>query len=72
MNKLIVDSNLLDSTKNDYNERRKIAFDSLQFIASKFKDNLVNVFRLDNEDAGQDIEITILRAFLNSNLQKMK
>ena len=28
--------------------------------------NLINVFRLDEGDIGQDIELAILRAFLNS------
>jgi hypothetical protein len=68
LSKLIVDSNLLNSKKPDFEQQKAIAIESLKFIVSKFKDNLINVFRLDSEEAGQDIEITILRAFLNCNL----
>lgn len=37
----------------------------LKYIMSRSEDNLVNVFKLDSEDCGQDIELTILRVFLN-------
>jgi hypothetical protein len=67
LSKLIVDSNLLNSKKPDFEQQKAIAIESLKFIVSKFKNNLINVFRLDSEEAGKDIEITILRAFLNSN-----
>jgi hypothetical protein len=67
LRKLIEDSNLVNSKKPDFEQQKAIAIESLKFIVSKFKDNLINVFRLDSEEAGQDIEITILRAFLNSN-----
>lgn len=44
----------------------------LEFIASKFSQNLVNVFKLDSEEGSQDIEMTILRAFLNCiNIKKI-
>ncbi len=67
LRKLIEDSNLLNSKKPDFEQQKATAIESLKFIVSKFKDNLINVFRLDSEEAGQDIEITILRAFLNSS-----
>lgn len=41
------------------------ALKKLVYIVSRINDNLVNVFRLDSEDCGQDIELTILRVFLN-------
>lgn len=46
------------------------ALKKLKYIASRIEDNLVNVFRLDSEDCGQDIELTILRAFLNCKLSQ--
>lgn len=67
LRKLIEDSNLLNSKKSDFEQQKATAIESLKFIVNKFKDNLINVFRLDSEEAGQDIEITILRAFLNSS-----
>ena len=66
LGKLIADSNLLDKRKTDFEERKNNAVESLKFIVST-KSTYINVFRLDNEEAGQDIEIIILRAFLNSN-----
>ncbi len=43
------------------------AIQRLELIVSK-KDNLINVFRFDDEESGKDIELTILRAFLNCML----
>ena len=40
-----------------------MAIERLEFIISKVSDNLINVFHLDSEEGGQDIELTILRAF---------
>ena len=43
----------------------------LEFILSKIPENLINVFNLDSEEGSQDIELAILRAFLNCNILKM-
>lgn len=40
------------------------ALEKLKYITSRGEDNLVNVFKLDSEDCGQDIELTILKVFL--------
>ena len=66
LGELIADSNLLDKRKTDFEERKNNAVESLKCIV-RTKSTYINVFRLDNEEAGQDIEIIILRAFLNSN-----
>lgn len=50
---------------NAYKSKIKEATERLKYIISKLSDNLINVFRLDSEEGGQDIELTILRAFLN-------
>jgi hypothetical protein len=50
---------------NAYKLKIKEATERLKYIISKLSDNLINVFRLDSEEGGQDIELTILRAFLN-------
>ena len=52
LSKLIMDSNLLNPKKPDFEQQKATAAESLQFIVSKFKDNLINVFRLDSEEAG--------------------
>ena len=52
-------------TKEQYEKDIENFVEKLEFIISKVKDNLINVFRLDSEEGGQDIELTILRAFLN-------
>jgi hypothetical protein len=36
----------------------------LEYIISKSK-NYINIFRMDSEESGQDIEPNILKAFLN-------
>lgn len=61
--KLIQESELLISIKdqNEYQKRLNKTLAHLKTIMKSKK--LVNVFRLENE---QDIEMTILRAFLNS------
>lgn len=48
-----------------YKKKTSEAVERLKYIISKLSDNLINVFRLDSEEGGQDIELTILRAFLN-------
>lgn len=50
---------------NSYHKKMSDALKTLEYIVSKFKCNLINVFRLDSEEGSQDIEMSILRAFLN-------
>lgn len=58
---------MFDKFKNtpQFDEEVNKALEKLKYIASRIDDNLVHVFRLDSEDCGQDIELTILRVFLN-------
>ncbi len=44
--------------------------EKIKYIISRISDNLINVFRLDSEEGGSDIELTILRAFLNCNFSR--
>ena len=55
---------MLEKGKTDEEEK---AFSHLKVIVNKIKYNLINVFRIDAEEAGQDIEISILTAFLKCN-----
>lgn len=48
-----------------FRKKTSEAVERLKYIISKLSDSLINVFRLDSEEGGQDIELTILRAFLN-------
>ena len=52
-----------------YQKKTNEAVERLKYIISKLSDNLINVFRLDSEEGGQDIELTILRAFLNCKIR---
>ena len=65
--KLIEDSKLLERSKEKPNYKQEInsAVGRLKYMLSKLSANLINVFRMDSEGCGQDIELTILRAFLN-------
>lgn len=54
--------------KSEYKAKIKEAIEKLKYIISKLSDNLINIFRLDSEEGGSDIELTILRAFLNCNI----
>lgn len=58
---------MFDKFKNtpQFDVEVNAALKKLVYIVSRIDDNLVNVFRLDSEDCGQDIELTILRVFLN-------
>lgn len=67
---LIIDSKMFEYFAKDpvaYQKKTNEAVERLKYIISKLSDNLINVFRLDSEEGGQDIELTILRAFLNCN-----
>jgi hypothetical protein len=54
-----------------YQAKIKEATSRLKYIRSKIPDNLINVFRMDSEEGSSDIELTILRAFLNCNYYEM-
>lgn len=59
---------MFDKHKNipdEFNAAVEKALEKLRYISNRMEDNLVNVFRIDSEDCGQDIELTILRVFLN-------
>ena len=67
--KLLDDSGMFEKIKNTpaYEKETSEAIKKLDFIISKIKENLINVFRIDSEEGvvGQDIGLAILRAFLN-------
>ena len=68
--KLIEESNLLQSFKNQaekYDSEIDKNCKKLEYIISKIPENLITVFRLDNDQSCRDIEFAILRAFLNCN-----
>ena len=48
-------------------KRLAIAFDYLKTILKRSAD-LINVFHLDSDENSHDIELTILKAFLNCEL----
>jgi hypothetical protein len=50
-----------------YEKKVMESVSKLKYIISRLSDNLINIFRLDSEEGGSDIELTILRAFLNCN-----
>jgi len=70
LTKLLEESNMFDKTKNQYKTQKSDAIQKLKNIIefNNKNEKLINVFRLDSEDSGQDIELTILRAFLNGLL----
>lgn len=67
---MVIDSKMFDKLKNtpEFDVEVDKALKKLKYIVSRIEDNLVNVFRLDSEDCGQDIELTILRVFLNCKI----
>lgn len=68
LEKLIIESKMFEYFAKDpvaYQKKTNEAVERLKYIISRLSDNLINVFRLDSEEGGQDIELTILRAFLN-------
>ena len=64
---MIEDSKLLERSKGkpSYKQEISVAVARLKYMLTKLSANLINVFSLDSEGCGQDIELTILRAFLN-------
>jgi hypothetical protein len=70
LEKLIIESKVYESFAKDqiiYSKKITEALEKIKYIVSRISDNLINVFRLDSEEGGSDIELTILRAFLNCN-----
>lgn len=67
---LIENSQIFEESKENPNYETEIkdATNQLQFIVDSLPKNLINVFRLDSEEGSQDIELTILTAFLNCKL----
>lgn len=70
MEKLLIESKMFANRVGfpDYVKVTTEAIKRLEYIISKISHNLINVFHLDSEEGGSDIELTILRAFLNCNL----
>ncbi len=69
---LVKDSGMFDPSSCDFEKKAGEAVDRLGYILSRLKQNLINVFHLDSEECGSDIELPILRAFLNSRFQAIK
>ena len=71
LEKLIIDSKMFEFIKEPvaYQNKIKEATSTLKYIRSKIPDSLINVFRMDSEEGSSDIELTILRAFLNCKLK---
>jgi len=66
LKRLVVESKMFDSGSCDFEKMAHEAVDRLEYILSRLPQNLINVFHLDSEECGSDIELPILRAFLNS------
>jgi len=56
---------LKNNNTEKYVKDTNTAIEYLLLIISKKSTNLINIFRLDNDENDQDFELTILRAFLN-------
>ena len=72
LEKLIVESKMYERIVDPQILKKETseALRRLEYIISKLEENLINVFRLDSEEGGADIELTILRAFLNCSYLK--
>jgi len=73
---LVEESKILGKLKNNSEreeekriEDKNLAITILESIMSKRYKNLINIFRLENEEEEQDFELTILRSFLNSKIK---
>ena len=67
MVKLIDESNLLEKISvHKKEETRQRIVEWLKVIINNRAENLINIFKLDSEEGFQNIELAILRAFLNS------
>lgn len=64
--------NVVEESKMFEKQRGTAAFEkqvndavsTLKYIIKRADESLVHVFKLDSEEGGQDIELTILRVFL--------
>jgi hypothetical protein len=73
LTKLLEESEMFENVRkkdpvqyqNDIKNAVKKLQNIIQFNNRNESEKLINVFRLDSEESGQDIELTILRAFLN-------
>ena len=69
LEKLLLESKMFERFKDaEYEKQASEAIRRLEYILSRMPENLINLFHLDSEEGGSDIELTILRAFLNSLL----
>jgi hypothetical protein len=70
---LLVESSMLEKLRNTNREKyakdMDEAKDRLSYIIQRNKDNLINVFQVNTMNGGQDIELTILTAFLKCKLR---
>ena len=72
MIKLIDESNLLEKINvHKKAETQQRIVEWLKVIINHRAENLINIFKLDSEEGFQNIELAILRAFLNSILAKL-
>ena len=73
---LLVKSKMFEELKSSnpeqYARDTAKAIQRLEFIVSKLSEHLINIFSLDNDEGSQDIELFILRAFLNCKLRKFE
>jgi hypothetical protein len=72
LRKLVEESKLIEKLLNtsDYEKKMLEIIERLRIIIEKNKQNLVNIFRMDSKESSGDIEMSILRTFLNSKLNK--
>ena len=68
LKRLVEESNMFEKLKfsnpKKYTEEISSAIKSLLFILNKKADNLINIYKLDEEV--EDFDLTILRALINS------
>ena len=68
-NKYTTDIKKYEADKKKYDEAISKAHERLNNIVQKNnKNKFINVFRLESEEGGQDLEELILRAFVNCNI----
>lgn len=67
MGKIIEDSKILERRKSlpNYDQIYQDVYNRLFYVISPKNRGLMNIFRLEDEEDSQDIELAILRAFLN-------
>lgn len=65
---LIEESQIIERFRKNpilYEENMNLSLKWLRYIVDQKHKNLINVFKLENEEENQDIEISILKAFIN-------